>query len=48
MEIGKQYAGRTFFDLLQKNPGEVLINEDGWGEFFAAVGSVSVWIEKIS
>ncbi|MEO8819744.1 MAG: alpha-amylase [Ginsengibacter sp.] len=47
MEIGKRYAGRTFYDLLQKNDAEVPINEDGWGEFFAPAGSLSVWIEKL-
>jgi alpha-amylase len=47
MEIGKRYAGRTFIDMLEKNEEEVVVNEDGWGEFFAPAGSVSVWIEKI-
>ncbi|MEO8765399.1 MAG: alpha-amylase, partial [Ginsengibacter sp.] len=47
MEIGVRYADRIFFDLLQKNPNEVVINKDGWGEFFAPAGSVSVWIEKL-
>jgi alpha-amylase len=46
MEIGKRYAGRTFFDLLKHSPGEVKINQDGWGDFFAPAGSLSVWIEK--
>ena len=46
MEIGKRYTGKTFVDMLQKMPSEVVINEDGWGEFFAPAGSVSVWIEK--
>ena len=46
MEIGKRYAGKKFIDMLQKNPAEVEINEDGWGNFFAPGGSVSVWIEK--
>ena len=46
MEIGKRYAGRHFIDLLQKNPAEVTINNDGWGNFFAPAGSVSLWIEK--
>jgi alpha-amylase len=46
MEIGKRYAGKRFIDFLGKNPGEVEINEDGWGNFFAPGGSVSVWIEK--
>ncbi len=47
MEIGKRYAGRTFIDLLKKNPAEVKINKDGWGEFFAPPGGVSVWIEVL-
>ena len=47
MEIGKRYSGRTFVDLLQKNEVEILINEDGWGEFYAPAGSLSVWVEKL-
>jgi alpha-amylase len=47
MEIGKRYAGRTFFDLLERNPAEVKINKDGLGEFFAPAGGVSVWIERL-
>lgn len=46
MEIGKRYAGKKFIDLLEKSPGEVEVNENGWGNFFAPAGSVSVWIEK--
>jgi alpha-amylase len=46
MEIGKQYAGKTFIDLLKKHPAEVIIGENGNAEFFVNGGSVSVWIEK--
>jgi alpha-amylase len=46
MEIGKRYAGKKFIDLMGKNPGEVAINMDGWGNFLAPAGSISVWIEK--
>ena len=46
MEIGKRYSGKKFIDMLGKNPKEVEINKDGWGEFFVPAGSVSVWIEK--
>lgn len=46
MEVGKQHAGKVFVDYLQKRPEEVTINEDGWGEFYAAPGSVSVWVDK--
>lgn len=46
MEIGKSHAGKTFVDYLQKHPATVTINEEGWGEFQVAAGSVSVWVEK--
>lgn len=46
MEMGKRYAGKKFTDILGKNSSEVEINNDGWGNFFAPAGSVSVWIEK--
>jgi alpha-amylase len=46
MEIGNRYAGKKFIDLLGKNQTEVEINNDGWGNFFAPAGSVSVWVEK--
>ena len=44
MEVGIRFAGKTFTDMLGKHPGEVLINEDGWGEFHVNAGSVSVWV----
>ena len=46
MEIGNRYAGKKFIDVLGKNPAEVEINDEGWGNFFAPAGSVSVWVEK--
>jgi alpha-amylase len=48
MEAGKRYAGKKFVDVLGKNPSEVEVNGDGWGNFFAPPGSVSVWVEKES
>ena len=46
MEMGKRYSGKVFIDMMGKNPGEVQINEEGWGEFYAPAGSLSVWISK--
>ena len=43
MEIGKAFAGRTFHDRLGVIDSEVVINEDGWGEFLCGAGSVSAW-----
>jgi alpha-amylase len=44
MEIGKKFSGKAFVDHLGNVEGEVIINEDGWGDFKVAGGSVSVWI----
>ena len=46
MEIGIWYKGKTFVDLLENHPAEIIIDENGWAEFFAAAGSVSVWVAK--
>ncbi len=44
MEMGKRHSGKTFKDLLNNHDGRTEINADGWGKFFCAPGSVSVWI----
>lgn len=46
MEMGQRYSGSQFVDLLGKFPGEVTINEAGWGEFHVSPGSASVWVQK--
>lgn len=47
MEIGKHFAGKTFIDVLGKREEEILINNEGFGEFLCAKESVSVWILKV-
>lgn len=46
MKMGERYAGKTFVDLLQKVPGELLLDAEGRAEFYTAAGSVSVWVNK--
>ena len=46
MEIGKRYAGKKMIDALGKMEEEVDVNEEGWGNFLAPAGTVSVWVEK--
>ena len=46
MEMGKKFQGKIFIDMLGKYPGEVVINETGWGEFHVMPAAVSVWIPK--
>ncbi|RZL48055.1 MAG: alpha-amylase [Pedobacter sp.] len=48
MEIGQQFAGKTFIDVLGRRNEEILINENGCGEFLCEAGCVSVWILKIN
>ncbi len=47
MELDKSFAGKKFLDVLGKRKEEVIINENGFGEFFCKAGSVSVWILKV-
>jgi alpha-amylase len=43
MEMGKSFAGKIFTDYLRRIDSQVIINEDGWGDFQVYAGSVSVW-----
>ncbi|RFZ90078.1 DUF1939 domain-containing protein [Mucilaginibacter conchicola] len=43
MELGSNFAGKVFIDLLNKINEEIRINEDGWAQFKVQAGSVSVW-----
>ena len=44
MWIGERFAGESFYDALGRCPEPVVIDEQGWGEFRTAGGSVSVWV----
>ncbi len=46
MEIGKQFAGKVFVNMLNSESGEITINEDGWGEFTVGGGTIAVWVAK--
>lgn len=46
MEVGEKFAGKIFVDALQKRAEDIMIDGEGWGEFFCAAGSVSVWVLK--
>ena len=46
MEMGSQYAGKTFIDLLGHRNDEIQLNEKGGGNLSVNGGSVSVWVEK--
>lgn len=43
MEIGKSFAGKAFVDYLGRIDEQVIIDDNGWGEFKVYAGSVSVW-----
>ncbi|XMO70856.1 alpha-amylase [Luteolibacter sp. AS25] len=44
MEMGTDYSGKKFHDILGHVEGEIAIGEDGWAEFKCPAGSVSVWV----
>lgn len=43
IEIGSDWAGQTFHDILGNCSDTVTIDEDGWGDFPVSEKSVSVW-----
>ena len=46
MNVGKAFAGKTFRDALGICPEAVEIDADGFGDFRAENGSVSVWTKE--
>lgn len=46
MEMGKQYAGQFFYDLLGRFEHKIQIDENGWGNFTCPAGNVSVWVPE--
>ncbi len=46
MFIGTTHKSQVFIDALGACKQEVVIGDDGNGEFYCAAGSVSVWIQK--
>ncbi|MEO6931152.1 MAG: alpha-amylase domain-containing protein, partial [Chitinophagaceae bacterium] len=46
MSMGKNNANATFIDFLGNHPEEIVLNEDGAGNFQVPAGRVSVWIRK--
>ncbi len=46
MYMGHRNAGKTYTDLLGKQSRKVIIDEEGWGEFWTDGGSVSVWVAQ--
>ena len=46
MEIGKKFAGRQFFDVMEKCIEPVTIDEEGFGLFGTAGKNVAVWVTE--
>ena len=44
MYVGKQHAGKVYRDVLENRKEEVVIGEDGMGEFLVEGGSISVYL----
>ncbi|MEI9946984.1 MAG: alpha-amylase [Chitinophagaceae bacterium] len=46
MEVGKRHSGKTFVDVCGNRQEKVMIDENGWAEFFVNERSASVWIQE--
>lgn len=46
MEMGKAFAGAHFFDALGNCPEEIVLDENGCGDFRTEGGDVSVWADR--
>ncbi|WDF46899.1 alpha-amylase [Chryseobacterium sp. KACC 21268] len=46
MEIGKRYAGQTFYDYTGHLEDKITIDENGWADFPCPAGNVSVWVAE--
>ena len=44
MLMGAQYAGKNFYNYLDKEAAQVTINGEGWGDFTCKGGGVAVWV----
>jgi alpha-amylase len=44
MKLGVQFAGKVFQDYLGKESSKVTIDKEGYGIFFVAPASLSVWV----
>ena len=45
MYVGTKFAGERFFDALGNREDEIIIGEDGFGDFIVNGGSVSVYVK---
>jgi len=46
MHVGEMHAGETWTDVLGWETREVVIGDDGFGDFVCAGTSVSIWVNK--
>ncbi|KAK6540247.1 hypothetical protein TWF694_009062 [Orbilia ellipsospora] len=46
MNVGAEHAGETWTDVLEWAQGEVVIDDEGWGEFTCPGASCAIWVNK--
>ena len=46
MNMGRRFAGEAFYDVLGNCTEEVIIDDDGFGDFRTEGGSVAVWVRS--
>ena len=46
MYVGREHAGKTFYDVLGHSNKRIRINRMGYGNFYVEPNSVSVWLDE--
>jgi alpha-amylase len=46
MHVGEMHAGEVWTDILGWQKGEVIVGQDGYGDFTSSETSVSVWVNR--
>jgi alpha-amylase len=46
IELGEEFVGRVFNDILHKDGQKITIDENGWGTFNVRPADVSVWVPE--
>ena len=44
--MGEKFANKAFIDALNNCQDEVIIDEEGFGNFYVKSRSLAVWVEK--
>ena len=44
MDVGKENAGKKYTEITGTNSNEIVIDDDGFGDFEVGAGTLSLWV----